>query len=73
MSPQLTPRPASDRTRQLAGAQEIDRSPASRSKVVPGQRDAQDAAPNQQQEHAAGIKGAGRNAGLRFFLRFWSW
>jgi len=78
MSPQLIPRSTPGRGHRLAGAEEAvthepDGSPASRSKTVPGRRDAKDAALNEQQEHAVGKEEAGRQAGLRFFLRFWSW
>jgi len=52
----------------------VHKAPARRhSKVVPGRRGAEIAALDKQQQHAVGIREAGREAGLRFFLRYWSW
>jgi hypothetical protein len=43
------------------------------SKVVPGRRGEENDALDNQQQHAVGIREAGRTAGLRVFLRYWSW
>jgi hypothetical protein len=73
MSPQLTSRPATDDGRRLADDSKYQRTPASRSKVVPGGRAANDAASDNEEQQPVGIKEVGRKAGLRFFLRYWSW